>query len=76
MNKPSKWEEYLYLVEFTYNNGYQVALKMSLFESLYGRKCSVPINWDKSINMLIIGPEMFQDIKGQVLKIEQNLKMA
>jgi hypothetical protein len=23
MDKPSKWEDYLHLVEFTYNNGYQ-----------------------------------------------------
>jgi hypothetical protein len=35
MDKPSKWEYYLHLVEFTYNNGYQ---KMSPFESLYGKK--------------------------------------
>jgi hypothetical protein len=24
MNKPSKWEDYLHLVDFSYNNGYQV----------------------------------------------------
>jgi hypothetical protein len=39
MDKPSKWEEYLHLVEFAYNNGYQDSLQMSLFEALYGRKC-------------------------------------
>jgi hypothetical protein len=38
MDKPSKWEDYLHLVEFTYNNGYQASLKMSPFESLYGRR--------------------------------------
>jgi transposase InsO family protein len=38
MDKPSKWEDYLHLVEFTYNNGYQASLKMSPFEALYGRK--------------------------------------
>jgi hypothetical protein len=38
MDKPSKWEDYLHLVEFAYNNGYQASLKMSPFESLYGRK--------------------------------------
>jgi len=38
MDKPLKWEEYLHLVEFTYNNGYQALLKMSPFEALYGRK--------------------------------------
>jgi hypothetical protein len=38
MDKPSKWEDYLHLVEFVYNNGYQNSLKMSPFEALYGRK--------------------------------------
>jgi hypothetical protein len=31
MEKPSKWEDYLHLVEFTYNNGYQASFKMSPF---------------------------------------------
>jgi hypothetical protein len=38
MDKPSKWEYYLHLLEFSYNNGYQTSLKMSPFETLYGRK--------------------------------------
>jgi len=38
MDKPSKWEDYLHLVEFAYNNGYQTSLNMSPFEELYGRK--------------------------------------
>jgi hypothetical protein len=38
MDKPSRWEDYLYLVEFAYNNGYHASLKMSPFEALYGRK--------------------------------------
>jgi hypothetical protein len=38
MDKPSKWEDYLHLVEFSCNNGYQESLKMSPFEALYGIK--------------------------------------
>jgi hypothetical protein len=44
MDKPSKWEYYLHLVEFAYNNGYQASLKMSQFEALYGRKCNTPVS--------------------------------
>ena len=33
MDKPSKWEDYLHLVEFAYNNGQQAACP---FEALYG----------------------------------------
>jgi hypothetical protein len=29
MHQPKKWEDYLPLVEFVYNNGYQESLKMS-----------------------------------------------
>ena len=36
MEQPSKWEDYLHLVEFSYQNGYHTSLKMSLFEALYG----------------------------------------
>jgi hypothetical protein len=35
MDKPSKWEDYLHLVEFSYNNGYQKSLKMSPFDALW-----------------------------------------
>ena len=35
MDRPSKWEYYLYLVEFAYNNGFHAFLKMSPFEALY-----------------------------------------
>jgi hypothetical protein len=41
MDKPKKWEDYLHLVEFAYNNGYQTSLKMRPFETLYG-SCNIP----------------------------------
>jgi hypothetical protein len=56
--KPSKWEDYLHLVEFAYNNGYQTSDKISPFEILYGRKCMTPISWDNPVDTLMVGPEM------------------
>jgi hypothetical protein len=44
MDRPSKWEDYIHLVEFSYNNGYQASLKMSHFEALYDRKCNTPVS--------------------------------
>jgi hypothetical protein len=38
MHQPKKWEYFLPLVEFAYNNGYQESLKMSPFKVLYGRQ--------------------------------------
>ena len=39
---PKKWEDYLHLVEFAYNNHYQDSSTLSPFEILYGRKCNTP----------------------------------
>jgi hypothetical protein len=38
MHHPKKWEYYLPLIDFSYNNGYQESLKMSPFEALYDRQ--------------------------------------
>ncbi len=58
MDQPSKWEDYLYLVEFSYNNGYHTSLNMSPFEALYGRMCNILVSWDNPVNRVIIGPEL------------------
>jgi hypothetical protein len=54
--KPTKLEEYLHLVEFMYNNGYQMSAKMSPFEVLYGRKCITSISWDNPVEKIMMGP--------------------
>ena len=35
---PGKWEDYLHLVEFAYNNHYQALARYSPFKIMYGRK--------------------------------------
>jgi len=49
----SKREDYIHLVEFVYNNGYQASLKMSPFETLYGRMCNTPVSWDNQTNRVV-----------------------
>ena len=46
MEKITKWEYYLHLVDFAYNNGYQISLKMSRVEVLYGKRYKVPLSLD------------------------------
>ena len=41
MDKLGKWEDYLQLVEFAYNNNFQVSVGMNHFEILYGCKCNL-----------------------------------
>jgi hypothetical protein len=74
MDKPSKWKDYLHLVEFAYNNGYQVSLKMSPFEALYNRKCNTPISWDNPTDRTVVGPEFLKEMEDQMIKIKKNLK--
>jgi hypothetical protein len=70
MDKPSRWEDYLHLVEFAYNNGYHTSLKMSPFEALYGRKCNTPVSWDNPADRAVVGPELLKEMEDQMIKIK------
>jgi hypothetical protein len=63
MDKPSKWEHYLHLVEFAYNNGYQASLRMSPFEALYGRKFNNLVSWDNPADRVVLGLEFLKDME-------------
>ena len=76
MNNPTKWEDYLHLVEFAYNNGYHNFTKMSPFEVLYGRKCRTPVTWDSPVDMLMLRPDLLKDLEQLVIKVKPNLKEA
>ena len=43
-DQPSKWEDYLHLVEFAYNNNYQASARFSPFKIFYGRKCNTHLS--------------------------------
>jgi hypothetical protein len=70
MDKPSRWEDCLHLVEFAYNNGYHKSLKMSPFEALYGRKCNTPVSWDNPTDRVVVGPELLKEMEDQMIKIK------
>ena len=36
MCEPTKWVQYLYLVEFSYSLSFQISIGMSPFKALYG----------------------------------------
>ena len=63
MDKQHKWEYYLHLVEFAYNNHFQVSSRNSPFEILYGRKCNTPISWSILVDRLMLGPELLKDME-------------
>jgi len=76
MDRSFKWEDYLYLVEFAYNNGLHASLKMSPFEALYGRKWNTLIIWDNPTDRVTLGPAFLKEMEEQISKIKQNLKVA
>ena len=74
--QPGKWEDYLHLVEFAYNNHYQASEKYSPFEILYGRKCNTLISWSNPVDRLVLGPELLKEMDLIVKKVQGNLKVA
>lgn len=75
MHQPRKWEEYLPLVEFTYNNGCQESLKMSPFEVIYGQNFNTPINQNDLVNRVLIRPDMLKDMDQEMQTVRRNLKV-
>jgi hypothetical protein len=63
MEQPSKWEYYIHLVEFAYNNGYRASLKMSPFEALYVRKCNTPVSWMNPANREVVGLDLLKEME-------------
>ena len=76
MDKPGKWVDYLHLVEFAYNNNFQVSASMSPFKILYGRKCNNPISWSSPVDRLMLGPDLLEDMELTVKQVQQNLKAS
>jgi len=71
-----KWEEYLPLAEFSYNNSYQATIKMAPFEALYGRRCRTPLCWNDLDETLILGPDMIQELVEKIKIVQRNIKAA
>ena len=63
MNNPMKWEDYLHLAKFVYNNGYHTSSKTSSFEVLYGWKCRTSVTWDSPVDWLMLGPNFLNDLE-------------
>ena len=76
MDKPSKWEDYLHLVEFAYNNNFQFSAGMSPFEILYGCKCNTPISWSGQVDRLILQLDLLKDMEITMKQVQQNLNAS
>lgn len=76
MDRQTFWEDYLYLVEFAYNNGYHSSIGMAPFQALYGRPYHTPLSWDNLEDRVLLGPEMLRDMEQQVMCIREHVSTA
>jgi hypothetical protein len=60
--------------KFSYNNSYQESVKMALFKVLYGRRCRTLLNWIEPGEKGIFGPDLIDEAKATVHRIQDNLK--
>lgn len=76
MDQQTRWEDYLYLVEFAYHNSYHSSIGMPPFQALYGHPCRTPLSWDHLEDRVLLGPEMLQEMEQQVVRIREHLVAA
>jgi hypothetical protein len=71
-----KWDKHVSLAEFSYNNSFEESIKMSPFETLYGRSCRTPLSWFESSEMVIFGPDIVTEVGEKVKQIQANILAA
>ena len=76
LDHKGSWEEHLPLVEFAYNNSYQVSIQMASYEALYGRPCRSLLCWTKVGESSISDPDLIRDTSKKVSLIRQRLLTA
>ncbi|GJU11930.1 putative reverse transcriptase domain-containing protein [Tanacetum coccineum] len=64
------WVNHLPLVKFSYNNSYHVSIKTAPFESLYGRKCRLPVCWAERIQAARDRQKSYAGLKRKPMKLQ------
>ncbi|GJU36568.1 putative reverse transcriptase domain-containing protein, partial [Tanacetum coccineum] len=70
------WNRHLPLVEFSYNNSYHTSIKAAPFETLYDRKCRLPVCWAEVGEAQLTGPEIIHETTEKIFKIRDRMKAA
>ena len=70
------WNQYLPLIEFSYNNNYQSTIGMAPYKMLYGRKCRSLVHWYKTGESLITAPDFMESTTEAVKKIQARMEIT
>ena len=76
LDEPTKWYEYLPLVEFAYNNTHHSSLGMTPFSALYGQEVVSPVSWCDPVGKVEMSKQMLDAMEEQSKKIKLNLRKA
>ena len=76
LDQPTKWFEYLPLVEFSYNNTYHSSIGMTPFSALYDQDVVSPVVWHDLVGRVEISKEMLETMEFQTKRIKENLTAA
>ena len=76
INYGGSWDRHVPLVEFVYNNSFQLSIGMAPYEAFYGRRCRTPLCWTESSEKKIISPDLIQETEERVKMIRERLKVA
>lgn len=72
LEQGGNWNNYLPLVDFTYNKSFHSSIGMTLFEALYGKRSMTPLCWYDFGQSVVLGPEIFQ----QNLEISHHVSLV
>ena len=70
------WDNFLPLVEFSYNNSYHSSIDMAPFETLYGRRCRSPIGWFDAFDVRPWGTDLLRESLDKVKCIQEKVLAA
>nr|GEX93718.1 putative reverse transcriptase domain-containing protein [Tanacetum cinerariifolium] len=72
----SSWDRHIPLVEFSYNNSYNVSIKAAPYEALYERKCRSPVCCNEVRDSQLTDPELIRDTTEKIVQIKNRLLTA
>jgi len=63
LEQPTKWYEYLPLVEFAYNNTFHSSIGMTPFSALYGQEVVSPVTWYDPVGRVEVSKQMLETME-------------
>ena len=70
------WDEFLPLIEFTYNHNFNASIGMAPYEALFDRKCRTPLCWYQDGEAVLVGPELLEHTIEKVRMVRDRMQAS